>query len=117
MPFISPTKTPEYLSAGLPVVSTPVRDVERLYGNLQLVIIGRSADDFVKSIEQQLRDGRSPVGRSQAVQFLSNLSWDQTWAEMEGLITGGLSRKKEPPARPETAPVTVLEHRVSAAHV
>ena len=27
--FISPTKTPEYLAAGRPVVSTPVRDVER----------------------------------------------------------------------------------------
>ena len=27
--FISPTKTPEYLAAGCPVVSTPVRDVVR----------------------------------------------------------------------------------------
>ena len=34
--FISPTKTPEYLSAGLPVVSTAIRDVVRPYGELGL---------------------------------------------------------------------------------
>ena len=32
--FISPTKTPEYLAAGCPVVSTPVRDVVRSYGGV-----------------------------------------------------------------------------------
>ena len=30
--FISPTKTPEYLAAGRPVVSTSIRDVVRPYG-------------------------------------------------------------------------------------
>jgi UDP-galactopyranose mutase len=33
--FISPTKTPEYLAGGKPVVSTPVKDVVRTYGHLQ----------------------------------------------------------------------------------
>ena len=32
--FISPTKTPEFLAAGLPVVSTPITDVVRHYGEL-----------------------------------------------------------------------------------
>ncbi|TFZ33909.1 glycosyltransferase family 1 protein, partial [Pseudomonas syringae] len=32
--FISPTKTPEYLAAGRPVVSTPITDVVRLYGDV-----------------------------------------------------------------------------------
>src|SRR6266404_7449937 len=32
--FISPTKTPEYLAGGKPVVSTPIRDVVRHYGQL-----------------------------------------------------------------------------------
>ena len=31
-PSISPTKTPEYLAGGKPVVSTPVKDVVRHYG-------------------------------------------------------------------------------------
>ena len=35
--YISPTKTPEYLAAGCPVVSTPVRDVVRHYGDLAAV--------------------------------------------------------------------------------
>ena len=40
--FISPTKTPEYLAAGKPVVSTSIRDVVRPYGEQGLV---RIADD------------------------------------------------------------------------
>ena len=45
--FISPTKTPEYLAAGKPVVSTPIRDVVRPYGMRGLVHIAATADDFV----------------------------------------------------------------------
>ncbi|MDQ4061394.1 MAG: glycosyltransferase, partial [Pseudomonadota bacterium] len=32
--YISPTKTPEFLAAGVPVVSTPITDVVRPYGEL-----------------------------------------------------------------------------------
>ena len=38
--FISPTKTPEFLAAGLPVCSTPITDVVSPYGDLGLVAIG-----------------------------------------------------------------------------
>src|SRR5882757_3923869 len=37
--FISPTKTPEYLAAGKPVVSTPIKDVVTTYGDRGLVYI------------------------------------------------------------------------------
>jgi UDP-galactopyranose mutase len=37
--FISPYKTPEYLAAGKPVISTSIRDVVRPYGELKLVEI------------------------------------------------------------------------------
>src|SRR5215211_3245326 len=40
--FISPTKTPEYLAAGKPVFSTPIRDVVHPYGQMELVRIGRN---------------------------------------------------------------------------
>lgn len=40
--FISPTKTPEYLAAGKPVVSTPIKDVIHPYGDLNLVRVARS---------------------------------------------------------------------------
>ena len=39
--FISPTKTPEYLAAGKPVISTPIRDVVTPYGDENLVHIAR----------------------------------------------------------------------------
>jgi UDP-galactopyranose mutase len=42
--FISPTKTPEYLAAGKPVVSTAIPDVARLYGERGLVRIADSPD-------------------------------------------------------------------------
>jgi len=51
--FISPTKTPEYLSSGLPVVSTAIRDVERPYGELGLAKIARSAEEFIAHSEQR----------------------------------------------------------------
>jgi UDP-galactopyranose mutase len=48
--FISPTKTPEYLAAGCPVVSTSIRDVVRPYGILGLVHIADDPDSFVKAL-------------------------------------------------------------------
>ena len=41
--FISPTKTPEYLAGGKPVVSTPITDVIRPYGEMELVKIANGA--------------------------------------------------------------------------
>ena len=40
--FISPTKTPEFLAAGVPVVSTPITDVVRPYGEKGLVEIAET---------------------------------------------------------------------------
>jgi glycosyltransferase involved in cell wall biosynthesis len=41
--YISPTKTPEYLAAGKPVVSTPIVDVARAYGDVVTVVDGGEA--------------------------------------------------------------------------
>lgn len=48
--FISPTKTPEYLAAGKPVVSTPIIDVIRPYGNKGFVRIAGTPDEFVRVV-------------------------------------------------------------------
>jgi glycosyltransferase involved in cell wall biosynthesis len=83
--FISPTKTPEYLAAGCPVVSTAIRDVVRPYGEQHLVAIANTPEEFVDAISTALtslpRDWRTRVD-----QFLSSRSWDQTWAEMAQMI-------------------------------
>ena len=83
--FISPTKTPEYLAAGRPVVSTPIRDVVRPYGELGLVHIASTPEEFVNAIETAMAED-SEERRAKAAKFLSAISWDKTQNEMRQLI-------------------------------
>jgi UDP-galactopyranose mutase len=83
--FISPTKTPEYLAAGCPVVSTSVHDVVRPYGDQGLVRIADTPREFVSAVETLL--GPQPSDwRERVDQFLSKMSWDRTWSAMSLLI-------------------------------
>lgn len=85
--FISPTKTPEYLAAGKPVVSTPVRDVVRHYGRLQGVKIAETADEFVAGCEAALQlAAEDGDWLAEVDQALSSVSWDITQRRMAGLI-------------------------------
>ena len=85
--YISPTKTPEYLAAGKPVVSTPVRDVIRHYGRLEGVKIAATADEFVAGCDAALAltTGDSDW-LAEVDQALSAMSWNTTQARMAGLI-------------------------------
>jgi UDP-galactopyranose mutase len=85
--FISPTKTPEYLAAGKPVVSTSIRDVVRPYGDMKLVGIADTAEEFVKAVEFALDErGRSAEWLARVDEFLGQTSWDKTWGRMSRLI-------------------------------
>jgi len=75
--FISPTKTPEYLAAGLPVVSTAIRDVVRPYGESGLVRIADEPRAFVQAIQDALSDDLA-AHQSRADAFLRGNSWDLT---------------------------------------
>jgi glycosyltransferase involved in cell wall biosynthesis len=99
--FISPTKTPEYLAAGLPVISTPIRDVVRPYGEEELVEIAGTVEEFVAAAEKYLKDEDSFERRKLADDFLSQTSWDKTWKQMNGLIRDAL--KPTPKAKKQTA--------------
>ena len=86
--FISPTKTPEYLAAGRPVVSTPVADVVHTYADERLVRIATTADEFVAEAEAALT---APVDEraawlARADALLARTSWDRTWARMRAEI-------------------------------
>jgi hypothetical protein len=96
--YISPTKTPEYLAAGLPVVSTPIRDVERQYGDLGLVQIERNVDGFCAAAERAMAFGMSLKWRERADAFLQTLSWDRTWEDMNGLIESAMAPVEEAPS-------------------
>lgn len=91
--FISPTKTPEYLAAGKPVVSTPIRDVIRPYGENNLVHIGRNAEEFVRLAELAMKDPSRDLWRIKVTEFLAHTSWDNTWKKMAELE---LKLSKEP---------------------
>jgi len=110
--FISPTKTPEYLAAGLPVVSTSIRDVVRPYQELGLVRIADSVSDFVSACEAAL--GEFPGDRlARADEFLRRLSWDQTWQEMNRLVKHAIAERvpKNPQAIPRGC-VSSKDHAV-----
>jgi glycosyltransferase involved in cell wall biosynthesis len=89
--FISPTKTLEYLAGGKQVISTPIADVVKPYGERGLVEVAR-AENFVQAIERVLR---SPVQERAAdvERFLAGTSWQATWRGMSKLIESEPGRK------------------------
>ncbi len=97
--FISPTKTPEFLAAEIPVVSTPIRDVvsplwrEAPCGNCEhagavrrsaRIVMQRPKDPWLAAVRQQL----------------ATTSWDKTWHDMQSLITARLSERMRSFRRP-----------------
>jgi UDP-galactopyranose mutase len=93
--FISPTKTPEYLAGGKPVVSTPIKDVVRHYGQLEGVKIASTPEEFVEACEQalELSRNRESGWLAEADLLLSASSWDTTQARMSGLIADVLGTR------------------------
>ena len=90
--YISPTKTPEYLAAGTPVVSTSIRDVVRPYGEQGLVRIADTPEDFVRACEAALAEDRAPwLPRVDG--HLATMSWDTTWSRMKALLDGATARR------------------------
>jgi UDP-galactopyranose mutase len=83
--FISPTKTPEYLAAGKPVVSTSIRDVVRPYSVQGLARIADTPSDFIAACEAAMNESNEKLLR-RADPFLAKTSWDATWADMESLM-------------------------------
>jgi glycosyltransferase involved in cell wall biosynthesis len=92
--FISPTKTPEYLAAGKPVVSTSIRDVVRPYGDAGLVHIADTPLSFVAAIEKALLQNNNKEWLAKTDEFLSGISWDTTWQNMVCLMQIALSENK-----------------------
>lgn len=87
--FISPTKTPEYMAAGLPVVSTPIRDVVRTYGSWDRMVIAESAQAFEAGLASVLGN-KADNDRLALDQFLREQSWENTWQQMQRIINGHL---------------------------
>ncbi|WP_128544743.1 glycosyltransferase [Larkinella soli] len=83
--FISPTKTPEYLAAGLPVVSTPIRDVVHTYGGQGPVWIADTARTYIQSIQEALQFGPS-LDWADVDDQLKEKCWHRIWNSMHALM-------------------------------
>lgn len=90
--FISPTKTPEYLAAGRPVVSTSIRDVVNPYGSSGIVHIADEPGDFIAAVKKALtEDSRHRLEKVDGL--LSKTSWCRTWGRMAELIDDVVYRR------------------------
>jgi UDP-galactopyranose mutase len=85
--FISPTKTPEYLAGGKPVVSTPITDVVRQYGQTKAVRIAGCPTSFAAAVTDALRlAGERGEWLAEADEILATTSWNDIWSRMAALI-------------------------------
>jgi glycosyltransferase involved in cell wall biosynthesis len=82
MAFVNPLKLREYLSAGLPVVSTAVPEVVRY---AHLCRIATTPEEFVTAIEQALGEA-SPRARGGRSAAMKNETWSARVAEVARVV-------------------------------
>jgi len=75
----SPLKTKEYLSLGLPVISCPIREVERELGDVVSTV--HSGAEFVAAIRRELAED-SPARRQRRIDRVRDDSWDARTEQM-----------------------------------
>ena len=92
--FISPTKTPEYLAAGKPVISSAIRDVINPYSDNDLVHIIYDAFDLVEKATQELAVVDKSEWLERVDNYLEGISWDFTYSKMNKLIKIELESKE-----------------------
>lgn len=92
--FISPTKTPEYLAAGIPVVSSAIKDVVRPYGDQKLVHIASTAEEFIAAIDQELTAEKESWLEKVDAHLMQN-SWDLTCSRMLNQIKIAADKKTQ----------------------
>lgn len=80
--FISPTKTPEYLAGGKPVISTRIADVVRHYSSV--VTFASTSEEFIAVAENDIVQNKEWLAKVDKI--LSENSWDRTWEQMNKII-------------------------------
>ena len=92
--YISPTKTPEFLAAGKPVISTPICDVIDPYGKAKMVYICNTPDEFSSAADKELAIIDKTAWLGIVDNFLSGISWDKTYEKMNFLIQQTMGETK-----------------------
>jgi len=115
--FISPTKTLEYLAGGKPVVSTPIKDVVDLYGDV--VELASSAEEAVASIERLWGEpDTAKTARANRVHsLLAEHDWDVIAMQMGTLMNAAWRSRSSNPAFPTPASEAALSRTRAATAV
>jgi UDP-galactopyranose mutase len=79
---ISPTKTPEYLAGGKPVVSTAIPDVAETYGDV--VRVTATSADFITACREAAEHPPSPATLQSAAR--RTRTWEQIASEMDAIL-------------------------------
>lgn len=79
---VNPVKLRQYLSAGVPVVSTEMSEVRR-YG--YLVSVARNHDEFIAQIEQALRED-TPAKRRERSDAMRTETWEAKVAQISAQV-------------------------------
>jgi len=89
----------------VPVVSTPITDVVRPYGEKGLVEIAKTPLEVVRKAEMLLARPKEPW-LQKVDRHLAAGSWDKTWSAMSKLIADGFDGavNVERPAAPVSLP-------------
>lgn len=89
--YINPTKALEYLATGRPVVSTPIADVVRNFG--EAVAIASTANDFVIECERALAlpDGGR---RARGLEMARAQTWDRIVHALESHVMQALAARQ-----------------------
>lgn len=114
--FISPTKTLEYMAAEKPIVSTAVRDVVAMYGDV--VRIGHDHASFIEACHWALSEtGYKRAERiAEMLATVSRFSWDNTAQCVHEAIESVIARRPVPVAVPlAPQPLATLPAVVPAA--
>ncbi len=84
--FMSPTKTPEYLAAGRPVVSVPIPDVEADYRDE--VLVADTPQRFVEACTAALNQGIGPAHKPP-----QSRTWPEIARDMRRLMIAALEAR------------------------
>jgi UDP-galactopyranose mutase len=95
--FISPTKTLEYMAAGVPAVTTPIQDVISLYGDV--VRVAADVRGFVDAVNAALEESAEDrARRSEASQrILERSTWNVAAAKVLERLAPHLERGDDRP--------------------
>ncbi len=84
--FISPTKTLEYMATNRPIVSTPIKDVERFYSDI--VFLADDPESFIRQIDAALAEPAAERARKRRREekILAEQAWDVIAENMNTLM-------------------------------